>query len=73
LRMALSGMLMTLPNIDSGASAMPMWLPVLFDMRNTPSVPTRIGNVRIVWGLRSNDSISLRPASRLKSCSVPPI
>ena len=59
--MALSGMLITLPKIISGASLMPMWLPVVLLIRSTPSVPTRIGKVRIVCG-RSPNALHQLPA-----------
>ncbi len=42
---ASSGRRIVLPNISSGASVMPIWLPLVFDILSTPSIPGRIGSV----------------------------
>ena len=44
---ASSGIAIVLPYISCGASVTPMWLPSDFDILRRPSMPTRIGIVRI--------------------------
>ena len=65
-------MLMSLPYISGAGSLTPMALPRDFDIFWTPSRPSRMGVMRMIWGFWPKCFWRSRPRMRLNFWSVPP-
>ncbi len=62
----------SLANMSFAGSAMPIVLPLDFDIFSTPSMPSSSGIVMMHCGSCPYSACSARPTSRLNFWSVPP-